>query len=127
MKYEIIKDYAEQVRLIQPIMRSLGSDIPREGCGVVIAQIDDKGEVMAFQILQNALFAEGLWARDASANLRTVWSMTIAEAEKITGPDGELLTMTRDDEKGARIARAIKRFGFEDAGIRVHRRVKKCL
>jgi hypothetical protein len=104
-------------------MLSLGSQIPTEGCGIVFAQIDDKDEVVAFQILHTqAFFAEGLWARDGNAHLRTLCNLMLKFLKEHGAEGRELLTMTRGNEQGERIGKAAKYMGFEPLDWKVFRR-----
>lgn len=116
-RYEIITDHERQKELIGSVM-----ECPRES--VMFAQFEDD-EFVHFQLLQQALFAEGLWAKDGRANLRSTASMLIAYVEGLGVKPEQLLTMTRSDEKGERIGKFVKRMGFEDTGYKVYRR-KKC-
>lgn len=68
----------EEQAPIKPILESMNSALPEPGNGVVFAEFDEHGEVVAFQILQNAIMAEGLWARDHHTNLRRIWNMLIS-------------------------------------------------
>jgi hypothetical protein len=120
--YQVLTDPADIEYYVQPIMRSIGSDTPAPGCGVVFAEFDANGEVVAFQILQSAIFAEGMWARDGSAHLRRIWNMTIDYARNLAGSGKDLLTMTRGDKQGNRIGRAVQRMGFKETGFKVYRR-----
>lgn len=74
-RFEVLTDYNEQKRHIEPILKTLNSSLPAPGNAVIFAEFDDKGEVVAFQVLQQALMAEGLWARDHHAHLRKIWNM----------------------------------------------------
>ena len=121
--FRVLTEYADQQKYIAPIMERMGSQIPAEGQGVIFAEFDEAGEVVAFQVLQSALFAEGLWARDGSAHLRTLWNMLLKWVDEFAGGSGRgLLTMTRSDEQGQRIGRAVQRMGFRDTGWKVYRR-----
>lgn len=118
-RYEIITDHTRQQELIGSVM-----ECPAES--VMFAQFEDE-EFVGFQLLQQALFAEGLWAKDGRVNLRTLASMLISYVEKLGVKPEQLLTMTRSDATGERIGKFVKRMGFEDTGFRVYRKVKKCL
>lgn len=116
IRYETITDHARQKELIGDTM-----ECPAES--VMFAQFDDD-ELVHFQLLQQALFAEGLWAKDGRASLRTTASMLLAYVDGMGVKPDQLLTMTRSDATGERIGRFVRRMGFEDTGFKVYRRVK---
>ncbi len=119
--FRLLTDYAEQVKYIQPIMQSLGSDIPAQGNGVIFAQFDGE-EVVAFQILQMTLLAEGMYAKDGRAHLRTLCNMMLDHLRAHGGSGRQLLTMTRGDAQGQRIGKAAKYMGFAELDWKVYRR-----
>lgn len=118
MRYEVITDYARQRELIGDVM-------PCPEQSVMFAQFDGD-ELVAFQLLQVGLFAEGMWAKDARAQLRTLNNMLIKRVEDMGANPFQLMTMTRGDAQGERIGRCARRMGYEDTGWKVYRRVKKC-
>jgi hypothetical protein len=122
MRFAVLTDYQEQVKYIQPIMREQGSDIPAEGNGVVFAQFDENGELVAFQILQQAVFAEGMWAKDGRAHLRTLGNMVIDFLKSKGAAGRDLLTVLRCDEQGRRIGRFVRYMGFEELDCKLYRR-----
>lgn len=121
MSFRVLTEYADQEKHIQPIMKALGSDIPAAGNGIVFAQFEGE-ELVAFQILQTMTIAEGLWAKDGRAHIRTLGNMVI-DFFKLQGAAGrDLLTMTRGDEQGQRIGKYVKYMGFEELDWKVYRR-----
>ncbi len=121
MRFATLTDYQEQVKYIQPLMHALGSDIPAEGHGVIFVQFEGE-EVIAFQILQQAVFAEGLWAKDGRAHLRTLCNNMLGFLRDKGAGGRQLLTMTRGDAQGTRIGKAAKYMGFEELDWKVYRR-----
>jgi hypothetical protein len=122
LNFRILSAHSDQEKFIAPIMATMGSKIPAKDQGVIFTQFDDAGEVVAFQILQSGLFAEGLWARDGSAHLRTLCNMMLKYLEENGLKGRTLLTMTREDASGERIGKAAEYMGFEQTGWKVYRR-----
>ena len=119
--YRVLTDPDEVQRVVVPVLERNGYEVPPKGCAIAAVEFDEQGEVVAFQMLQNAIFAEGLWARDGSAHLRTLGHMVIDYAEKALGVQ-RMMTMARQDEQGERIGRYAERMGFELMPVRVYRR-----
>jgi hypothetical protein len=117
----MLTDQQELEKVLTPILRENGSEIPAPGCYVAAVEFDEAGQVVAYQIIQNAIFFEGLWARDHSAHLHSVFNMAIDFAENTLGAKNPL-TLTRNDEQGNRIGRLIRRFGFKQKDWNIHRR-----
>jgi hypothetical protein len=117
----MITDPDELERLLVPIMQREGFGIPQRGCYVAAVEFDEAGEVIAYQMLQNALFAEGLWAKQgAGADLRTLGATVIQHARDLGAQ--QMLTLTRTDEQGERIGRFVKRMGFTLMPLKIYRR-----
>jgi hypothetical protein len=103
-----------------PVLRTNGSEIPAPGCYIAAVEFDEAGEVVAYQLLQNAVFLEGLWARDHSAHLLNLYKMATKYAAETLGASG-VLTMTRNDETGNRIGRLAERLGLNKMNWNIYR------
>lgn len=123
--YKILTDPLEIDTHLLPVLQQNGSEIPPRGCYVAAVEFDEAGQVVAYQMLQNAIFLEGLWARDHSAHLLTLYRMASKFATETLGA-GRVMTMTRDDETGSRIAHTAQKLGFERMKWLIFRR-KTCL
>lgn len=124
MRFAILTEYADQLKHIQPIMEREGSQIPAEGCGIIFAQFGENDEVIAFQILHTrAVFAEGLWAKDGRAHLRSICNLMLKFLAEHGAEGRQLLTMTRGDEQGERIGKCAKYMGFEELDWKIYRRM----
>lgn len=119
--YRVLTDQADLDKHLLPILQSNGSEIPSAGCYVAAVEFDEDGKVVAYQMLQNALFLEGLWARDNSAHLLRLFHMVEEFAEEKLGAK-RIMTMTRRDETGNRIGRLAQKLGLEDMNWNVFRR-----
>lgn len=119
--YRLLTTQDELDRLLLPVMKRNGSEIPAPGCYVAAVELDEAGEVVAYQMLQNAIFLEGMWARDHSAHLLSLYRMANKYAVETLGA-GKVLTMTRNDEAGSRIGRLAERLGFERMNWSIFRR-----
>jgi hypothetical protein len=119
--YRMLVDAAELETHVLPILRANGSEIPPAGCYLAAVEFDEAGDVVAYQLLQNAIFFEGLWARDATAHLLSVWRMAHRYAKEQLKAE-RVLTMTRSDEQGGRIARIARALGMEPMNWKVFRR-----
>lgn len=119
--YRLISEPDELERVIGPVLKSNGSEIPARGCYIAAVEFDEQGNVVAYQLLQNALFLEGLWAADASAHLLTLYHMATEYAEK-TLKVKQIMTMTRNDERGRRIGRLAERLGLRNMNLLVYRK-----
>jgi hypothetical protein len=115
-RYEVITDHERQKELIGDVM-----ECPAES--VMFAQFEDD-EFVGFQLLQQALFAEGLWAKDGRVKLPHLVNMLFEYVDSLGVKPDKLLTMTRGDKQGERVGRFAKRMGFEETGWKVYRRVK---
>ena len=118
--YALLTDQAELDKHILPVLRTNGSEIPAPGCYIAAVEFDEAGEVVAYQLLQNAVFLEGLWARDHSAHLLNLYKMATGYAAETLGASG-VLTMTRNDETGNRIGRLAERLGLKKMNWNVYR------
>jgi hypothetical protein len=123
-EYRTLETPAELEKHIVPILKANGSEIPPIDCYVAAVEFDEQGQVVAYQLLQNAIFLEGLWARDSSAHLLAVYRTAAKFAEEKLGAT-RVLTMTREDETGNRIGRIAEKLGFERMRWNIFRR-KQC-
>lgn len=121
MTYRMLTEQTEIDALLVPILEKNGSEIPTAGCYIAAVQFDDEGSVVAYQMLQNAVFLEGMWARDHSANLRSLYNMATHYAVSNLGAE-PAMTMTRNDATGQRIGKLAERLGFEKMNWNVFRR-----
>jgi hypothetical protein len=119
--YRILNEPDELERLLLPVLKRNGSEIPQSGCYIAAVEFDDAGQIVAYQMLQNAIFLEGLWARDHSAHLLRLYRMASQYAVD-TLHVGSMMTMTRQDEAGNRIGRIAERLGFEHMKWNIFRR-----
>jgi len=119
--YRLLATQGELDRHLLPILRRNGSEIPSPGCYVAAVEFDENGAVVAYQMLQNAIFLEGLWARDSSAHLLRLYRMAGQYAVD-TLHVGSIMTMTRQDEAGNRIGRIAEKLGFERMKWNIFRR-----
>lgn len=117
----MLTEQSELDALIRPILEQNGSEIPSPGCYVAAVEFDEDGKVVAYQLLQNAIFLEGLWARDSSAHLRNLYNMATKHAAEKLGVK-RVMTMTRQDEGGQRIGRLAEALGFTKMSLDVFRR-----
>jgi len=119
--YKILENQAELDEHLLLILKQNGSEIPKTGCYVAAVEFDEQGHVIAYQMLQNAIFLEGLWARDSSAHLLAVYRLAAKFAHERLGVD-RVLTMTRCDDVGNRIGRIAQKLGFEKLNWNIFRR-----
>jgi hypothetical protein len=117
----MITDPAELEAVLVPVLKRNGSEIPPKGCYIAAVEFDEAGEVLAYQLLQNAIFLEGLWARDNSAHLLTLYRMAETYLVETLKAD-RWLTLTRADETGNRIGKLAKRLGFKQMDWLIFRR-----
>lgn len=122
--FEMMIDPAELEKKLLPILLRNGSEIPAPGCYIAAVEFDEAGEVVAYQMLQNAIFLEGLWARDTSTNMRRLHRVASGYAVNVLGVK-TLMTMTRNDATGNRIGRIAEKLGFERMNWNIFRR-KEC-
>lgn len=121
--YRILTDQSELDKHLVPIFQDNGSEIPPSGHYVAAVEFDENGVVVAYQLMQNAIFLEGLWARDTSAHLLAVYHAAekyITETLKVD----RWLTMTRNDEQGNRIGKLARKLGFKQMDWLIFRRQK---
>jgi hypothetical protein len=119
--YRLLTEQADLDNHLGPVLRENGSEIPAASCYVAAVEFDESGAVVAYQMLQNAIFLEGLWARDNSAHLLRLYHMASEFAAKTLGVN-RIMTMTRQDEAGQRIGALAQRLGFENMKWNVFRR-----
>jgi len=119
--YRILETQPELDQHLLPILKQNGSEIPKPGCYVAAVEFDEQGKVLAYQMIQNAPFLEGLWARDSSAHLLGVYRAALKFCQERMGIE-KPLTMTRKDPKGERIGRIAKKLGFEQMDWNIFRR-----
>lgn len=122
--YRLLTTQDELDTHLIPILNRNGSEIPEPGCYIAAVEFDENEEVIAYQMLQNALFLEGMWAKDHSAHLLRLYRMANQYAVE-TLKAGKVLTMTRMDDGGNRIGRIAEKLGFERMNWNVFRR-KEC-
>lgn len=118
--FKILAKQDDLDRVIVPILRTNGSETPPAGCYVAAVEFDESGTVVAYQLLQNAIFLEGLWARDNSANLRHLYNLGTRYAKEIGAE--RIMTITRQDEAGNRIGKLAEALGLEKMNWNVYRR-----
>ena len=105
-----------------PVLRTNGSEIPAPGCYVAAVEFDEGGAVVAYQLLQNAIFAEGMWARDHSAHFLKLWHMAMDHAKDALGA-ASMMTLTKKDANGERIGGLVEHIGFKKQELNVYRRI----
>jgi len=119
--YAILTEQDDLDTHLLPIFKSNGSEIPTPGAYVAAVEFDELGAVVAYQLAQNAVFLEGLWARDSSAHLLRLFH-TIRNHLKDVGATG-LMTLTKQDETGDRIGALAERLGLRKMNWNVFRGV----
>ena len=119
--YALLTEQADLDRHILPVLQTNGSEIPAPGCYVAAVEFDEAGEVVAYQMLQNALCAEGMWARDSSAHFLRLWHMAMNHAKDVLKAP-TLMTFTKKDATGERIGFLVEHIGFEKKDLNVYRR-----
>lgn len=119
--FRLLADQVELDKHLLPVLEGNGSEIPAPGCYVAAVEFDEVGDVVAYQMLQNAIFLEGLWSRDGSGHLLRLYHMANDFAEKTLGAK-RIMTMTRRDEDGERIGRLAQKLGLENMNWNVYRR-----
>lgn len=118
--FKLLISQADLDKHLMPILRTNGAEIPPEGCYAAAVEFDESGEVVAYQMLQNAIFLEGLWSKDDSAQLLRLYRMATKYAESLGAK--RLMTMTRNDEKGNKIGRIAEALGMEKMNWNIFRR-----
>lgn len=116
----MITDPDELEQLLVPIMQREGFGIPQRGCYVAAVEFDEAGDVLTYQLLQNALFLEGMYARDGRSHLLSVHQMAVEHAKQLGATS--VMTLTKTDEQGERIGRCAKRLGYEQMPLKIYRR-----
>lgn len=119
--YKLLVSPEEIEKHLVPVLKANGSEIPKRGCYIAAVEFDEKGEVLAYQMAQNALFLEGLWARDKSARLLPLHHILCKYLTEKLNAD-RLMTMVRNDETGRRIGRLAQKLGFEKVDWLIFRR-----
>lgn len=114
----------EQWEVIRPITEACNRALPQAHSGVVVTEFNEANEVVSFLILQDATFAEMLWARDPNTNLRHIWNMALDFLRAVAGPTArrELVTMVDDTEQGEKIGSALEALGCEQLHWKLYRR-----
>jgi len=120
MPFRMLTTREELEEILVPVLKANGSEIPPIDCYVASVELDEAGKVLAYQMMQNALFLEGMWARDGSAHLLTLYRMCAEFAGKVGAE--RFMTMTRQDAAGERIGRIAERLGFERMPWNIFRR-----
>lgn len=119
-EYKLLTDTDELDAVLRPVLEQNGSEIPAKGTYIAAVEFDEAGQVVAYQMLQSAVFLEGLWSRDNSAHLLRLHNMVSDHAAQL-GAKGAL-TMTRNDETGNRIGRLAERLGYKRMNWNIYRR-----
>jgi hypothetical protein len=119
--YRLLIDPDELEKTLCRVFSQNGQEPPQKGCYVAAVEFDEAGEVAAYQLLQNAVFYEGLWAKSgARTHLLTLYRMATEHMESL-GIHGAM-TLTRDDEQGSRIGRLAQKLGFTRKNWIVYRK-----
>ena len=119
--YAILTEQDDLDKHLLPVLQTNGSEIPAPGCYLAAVEFDEAGAVVAYQMLQQAIFAEGMWARDNSAHFLRLWHMVINHAkDELKVPS--MMTFTRTDATGERIGGLVQQIGFEKKDLNVYRR-----
>jgi hypothetical protein len=120
--YRILEKQEELNEHLLPVLKRNGSEIPKDGCYVAAVEFDERGRVIAYQMVQNALFMEGLWAEEnTGAHLLALYRIAAQYAKERLGAD-RIMTMTRCDDTGNRIGRIAQKLGFEKLNWNIFRR-----
>lgn len=119
--YRVVTDPDELEKILKPVFAINGSEIPAKGNYIAAVEFDEDGSVIAYQMLQTAVFLEGLWSRDNSSHLLRLHNMISEHAAKVLGVKGAM-TMTRNDETGNRIGRLAEKLGFKKMNWNIYRR-----
>ncbi len=119
--YALLTEQDDLDKHLLPVLQSNGSEIPAPGCYVAAVEFDEAGAVVGYQMLQTALCAEGMWARDNSAHFLKLWHMAMDYAkETLKAPT--LMTFTKKDETGERIGNLVEHIRFQKLDLNVYRR-----
>lgn len=119
--YRLLTDQAELDAVLVPVLELNCSEIPKAGCYAAAVEFDESGNLVGYLMLQNAVFLEGLWARDDSAHLKTLINMAIQHAIEALGAP-PAMTMARKDETGTKVGRIAERLGYIKMNCDVFRR-----
>jgi len=119
--FRMLTDPEELDVQLRPVLERNGSEIPASGCYIAAVEFDEDGQIVAYQMMQNAIFLEGLWAHDHSAHLRNLYNLAMKYAEETIGVK-QIMTMTRNDEGGQRIGRIAQALGFVKQDWSIFRR-----
>lgn len=119
--YRLLSEQSDLDEHLVPVLEQNGLAIPAPGCYVAAVEFDEEGKVMAFQMLQNALFLEGMWSQNGSGHPLRLYHMASEFAEKTLGAKS-IMTMTRRDEAGERIGRLAQKLGLKHMNWNVFRR-----
>jgi hypothetical protein len=117
----MLTDPGELDAQLRPVLECNGSEIPASGCYIAAVEFDENGQVVAYQMIQQAIFLEGLWARNHSAHLLPLYRMAVDYAQKHLGAN-QIWTMTRNDASGNRIGRILERLGSKRMNLNIFRR-----
>ena len=123
-EYRMLTTPAELEQHLIPVLKANGSEIPKAGCYVAAVEFDEQGNVYAYQMGQNALFAEGMWSRGTEGHPLRLFRMLDEWCEKEFGAPIPL-TFTRCDKLGEKIGRIAEKLGFERMRWNIFRR-KQC-
>lgn len=122
VRYKILREQEELDKHILPILKANGSEIPAPGGYIAFVEFDDSGEVTAYQLLQQAVFLEGMWSRYRGAHFRTLWNM--AHQFLLDNNATGVMTFARNDtEQGKHIGRVAELMGCEKMPVDVYRRI----
>lgn len=119
--YALLTEQDDLETHLLPVLQSNGSEIPAPGCYVAAVEFDEAGAVVAYQMLQNAIFAEGMWARDNSAHFLRLWHMAMDHAKEVLKVPS-MMTFTKKDATGERIGNLVEHVGFVKKDLNVYRR-----
>jgi hypothetical protein len=119
--YKLLKTPEELNQHLLPILKANGSEIPPEGCYIAEVEFDEQGGVVAYQMIQNAIFLEGFWSRDNTSHLRTLHNRAIKTAQEL-GAKRVMAFLSTETESGKRLAGLSHLFGFELMKWNVFRR-----
>ena len=116
----LLSEASDLEKYLVPILEQNGLEVPPAGCYVAAVEFNDAGEVIAYQMLQNALFLEGMWSRDGVAHLLSLHNAVVNYAEGLGAK--RLMTMTRQDKQGEKIGKLAQRLGYELMPWNVYRK-----
>lgn len=112
----------EQWERIRGIVEAQDSSLPAAGHAIIFVELDGE-EVITYQILHlNAIWLEGLWAKDGRAHLRSMWRAVEHWLRERVTTGSDVLTMVRKDEAGERIGKVAESLGCKELPVTVYRR-----